>query len=228
MAVTESVLTSRVEELIAKLDISLFNKIPSQTTDRDKRSLLACQLAVRMLRPTYTYLEIGSYLGGSLQPFCSMTNAVASTPSITAAGSAESGDHYEYRNNSTEAHARQFESHQRAAVAKITCIDADAREIDERRIEQRPQFCFIAESTQTSGLSDFLFCLQVLDEKGRWFFMMPRWSITVWPHRRVLKQQGISFRAYHLPDTIFLIEINDFPVTARNIQEMLIDNHVGY
>ena len=46
------------EAAINKLDLQLFEKITSQSTDHDKQSLLACQLAVRELRPDYNYLEI--------------------------------------------------------------------------------------------------------------------------------------------------------------------------
>lgn len=50
------------------LDLELFAVIPSQSTDDDKRSLLAVQRRTRELAGNYSYLEIGSYLGGSIQP----------------------------------------------------------------------------------------------------------------------------------------------------------------
>ena len=56
------------EEAIAHQDLALFEQIPSQSTDDDKVSLLAVQLATRELRPRYKYLEIGSHIGGSIQP----------------------------------------------------------------------------------------------------------------------------------------------------------------
>ena len=51
------------------LDTSLFAHIRSQSTDDDKRTWLALQRAVRRLKGPYSYLEIGSYLGGSIQPY---------------------------------------------------------------------------------------------------------------------------------------------------------------
>ena len=57
------------EKRLEKLDLSLFEKIESQSVPEDKESLLACQFAVRELRSGYNYLEIGSYLGGSIQPY---------------------------------------------------------------------------------------------------------------------------------------------------------------
>ncbi|MGQ0543104.1 MAG: hypothetical protein ACT4O9_14870 [Blastocatellia bacterium] len=57
------------EQFITSLDLRLFEKITSQSTDNDKQSLLAVQNSVRELRVgEYRYLKIGSYLGGSIQP----------------------------------------------------------------------------------------------------------------------------------------------------------------
>ena len=61
-------MTESFDERIARLDLSLFDQIESQTSALDRRSLLACQLAIRSLKGSYVYLEIGSYLGGSLVP----------------------------------------------------------------------------------------------------------------------------------------------------------------
>ena len=57
-----------VDQFLKNLDTSVFEGIPSQTSDDDRKSLLALQAGVRSRRKTYTYLEIGSFLGGSLQP----------------------------------------------------------------------------------------------------------------------------------------------------------------
>ncbi len=56
------------ERAIKALDISLFRHIASQTTSADRMSLLALQLATRDMWGDYSYLEIGSHLGGSIQP----------------------------------------------------------------------------------------------------------------------------------------------------------------
>ena len=45
-----------------------FNKIESQSTKGDKRALLAIQRTTRNRFSTYTYLDIGSHLGGPIQP----------------------------------------------------------------------------------------------------------------------------------------------------------------
>lgn len=53
---------------LEKTDIGIFQKIESQTTGQDQRSLLKLQRAVSGNIPGYVYLEIGSYLGGTLHP----------------------------------------------------------------------------------------------------------------------------------------------------------------
>jgi hypothetical protein len=44
----------RIDEQLETLDLRLFEKIPSQSTEADKRSLLACQLATRTLKEMAT------------------------------------------------------------------------------------------------------------------------------------------------------------------------------
>src|SRR5947209_1057855 len=57
------------ETRIQGQDISLFRHVLSQSTDDDKRSLLALQAGLREQVKEFVYLEIGSYKGGSLQPY---------------------------------------------------------------------------------------------------------------------------------------------------------------
>lgn len=51
-----------VIQQIGVLDIALYNAIPSQTDDEDKRSLLAVQRSTAKSHGHYAYLEIGSHL----------------------------------------------------------------------------------------------------------------------------------------------------------------------
>jgi predicted O-methyltransferase YrrM len=50
-------------------EIALQFPIESQTSDRDKAFLLDAQRLIRDVAPSYDYVEIGSFLGGSLAPF---------------------------------------------------------------------------------------------------------------------------------------------------------------
>ncbi len=57
------------EESIERLDMSLFSGIPTISSEGDRLSWLTVQRAVRRAKPDYTYLEIGSFVGGSLQQY---------------------------------------------------------------------------------------------------------------------------------------------------------------
>jgi Methyltransferase domain len=148
---------------LESLDLSLFKGVGTQSSDGDRRSWLAVQRSVR--KPSgYTYLEIGSYLGGSLQqhlvdPWCrqiiSIDNRPASPPD-------DRGEGFHYVDNST---ARMLDNLRRVApdqLSKVICYDVDAKEIDPRAIPGLPEFCFIdGEHTHAAVLSDFEFCLSV-------------------------------------------------------------------
>src|SRR6187551_3514791 len=95
---------SDFERAIADLDLDLFSKIESQSTPNDKQSFLAIQLALRNLRQGYKYLEIGSYPGGSIQPYllddrCSKIYSIDKRPEKQPDAR---GFDYTYLNNSTE------------------------------------------------------------------------------------------------------------------------------
>ena len=62
-----SVVSAEAHDSIDALDLRVFDRVPSQTTADDRRSLLAVQRAVARHFGEYCYLEIGSHLGGSIQ-----------------------------------------------------------------------------------------------------------------------------------------------------------------
>src|SRR4051812_19378672 len=109
------------EQLINNLDLKLFEKISSQSSENDKQSLLACQLAVRDLERNYKYLEIGSYLGGSIQPHllderCGRIYSIDKRPLVQPD---ERGVDYTYLNNSTE---RMLENLKRVAPEQVSKV----------------------------------------------------------------------------------------------------------
>ena len=57
------------ETRINTMDLSLFDAVLSGTGEEDRRALLGLQKVVRDLWGEYSYLEIGSHLGGSLQTY---------------------------------------------------------------------------------------------------------------------------------------------------------------
>lgn len=233
MAVTEKSLTTQFDGLIESLDLRLFERIPSQTTDMDKRSLLACQLAVRTVCTNYTYLEIGSYIGGSLQPYLVDENCthIFSIDKRPAAQADERGMHYKYENNSTQRMLENLKDVYAPGLEKITCIDDDGSNIDPNLISPKAQICFIdGEHTDEACYRDFLFCLKVLEDDGLLVFHDAQVVYNgLFQIVTYLEANHIRFHAYNLPDTVFVIEINDFAIHKLPvIHRMLIDNHIGY
>lgn len=220
------------EKAIDKLDLQLFEKIPSQTTDPDKESLLACELAVREIRPDYNYLEIGSYLGGSIQPHLldNKCRRIYSIDKRPVSQPDARGYDWVYQNNST---ARMIELLKQVGdgTDKITTIDGDTRTIKPQRIEDRVQLCFIdGEHTDEAVVSDFMFCLSVLDQNGAIVFHDAQITYNgIAASIKHLEENSRRFHAYGLPNFVFVIEIGDFPLHRNpRIVERLVDNYHSY
>lgn len=221
------------EQSISNLDLRLFEKISSQSNDDDKKSLLACQLATRELTNEYIYLEIGSYLGGSIQPHlldeqCTKIYSIDKRPLVQPD---ERGVDYTYLNNST---ARMLENLAQVApeqVEKITTIDGDTREIDGSQIADKITLCYIdGEHTDEAVMSDFKFCLSVLAERGAILFDDANIIYNgIADCIEYLKANSINFRAYSLPAKVFVIEVSDFPLHQNAaILDRLTNNYESY
>ena len=224
---------SSFDQAIAGLDLKLFEKIPSQSTDDDKRSFLAVQLAVRNLRQQYSYLEIGSYLGGSIQPHllddrCARIYSIDKRPERQPDAR---GYDYRYLNNSTERMLGQLREVAPEAMEKLITIDGDSRSISPNRVECKADLCFIdGEHTDQAVLSDFKFCLDVLNVDGCIAFHDAQITYNGLSNCiQHLEQNGIKFNAYSLPSIVFVIEIGNFPLHREPaIMERLLNNHQSY
>src|SRR5262249_61896633 len=60
--------TQGFRQMLPEPDISFFDAVPTQLLPGDRRSILTVQQVTAERLGRYAYLEIGSYLGGSLQP----------------------------------------------------------------------------------------------------------------------------------------------------------------
>lgn len=221
------------EQSISSLDLKLFEKISSQSNDHDKQSLLACQLATRGLRENYTYLEIGSYLGGSIQPHllderCAKIYSIDKRPLVQPD---ERGVDYTYLNNSTARMLENLKQVAPAQIGKITAIDGETRSLESSQIAGKITLCYIdGEHTDEAVMSDFKFCLSVLDESAAVLFDDANIIYNgIADCLALLKSRNVEFRAYHLPDKVFVIEIGDFPIHRHEaVLERLLNNHQGY
>jgi hypothetical protein len=152
------------DDRISGLDIVLFSQILSQTTDADKRSLLAVQACTRDCLGEYVYLEIGSYLGGSIQPHLldSTCKKIYSIDKRPWAQPDERDPRFEYPDNSTERMLTPLRTVNPRRLSKVECLDGDTRSISPSLMQDAPNLCFVdGEHTLTSVVADFDFCSKV-------------------------------------------------------------------
>jgi hypothetical protein len=202
-----------VEERIEALDVSLFDAAPSQTYPEDRKSLLLVQRCLRR-HGSYTYLEIGSHLGGTLQSHlvdsrCERIYSIDKRP-------VEQADEYSgacyYPGNSTR---RMLDGLQAAypnsPIQKIETFDTDARAIDPGAISVKPDFCFIdGEHTDTAVVSDFNFCLGVCQSDGIIAFHDANIIVGgLMRVKRQLNQSKIAFSGFLLPRHVYVILLNN-------------------
>jgi len=218
---------------LAALDVTLFDSIPSQTTENDKRSLLACQLALRSMVSPYRYLEIGSYLGGSLQTHLMDAScaAIYSIDNRPASQPDNSGLRLRYPNNSTDrmlTNLRAIDSDQE----KVRCLTGDTASVSQELIEPPgADLCFVdGEHRDETVIQDFEFCRAALRGPGVIVFHDAQLVYTALAEViATLRESGAEFHAYNLPSTLLVVELGDRPLHRHPaIAAMLIDNHVGY
>ena len=218
---------------IDRLDLALFERIASQSSEADKRSFLACQLAVRSLRSEYTYLEIGSYLGGSIQPHlldrrCRRIYSIDKRP-LTQRDAR--GLDFTYLNNST---ARMLQNLERVApeqMNKVTTIDGETSQIDPARINDKVDLCLIdGEHTDRAVIADFEFCLGVMASSGAVLFHDAQVTYGgIIQCIKLLRARSLPFHAYPLPHVVFAIEIGDFAMHQHaSIQDRLVNSYESY
>lgn len=223
---------SSFDEAISGLDLRLFEKIDSQSTAADKRSLLAIQAAVRELRPGYRYLEIGSYLGGSIQPHLldDKCSGIVSLDKRPVQQPDARGFDYTYLNNSTTRMLEMLRAVAPDRMEKIRTIDGDSADVAPESIGEKVDLCFIdGEHTDGAVLSDFKFCLKALNESGCIAFHDAQITYNgIADCVKFLESSGRPFRAYPLPTFVFVIEIGDFPLHRNEAIFERIASHESY
>jgi hypothetical protein len=224
--------SASILEKVRRLDISLFDPIHSETTADDRRSMLAIQAAVAARLASYTYLEIGSHLGGSIQPYllddrCTRIISIDKRPMRQPD---ERGNSYGYTENSTEKMLENLKGIAAEKIGKIATIDADSSEISASALPSRADLCFIdGEHTNAAAERDYSFCGSALADKGVIYFHDS--AIVFQAIDRIvreLKAAGRAFHAYNLPSAIFVIDFGLDIHEDETIRAFLLDNYVGY
>ena len=221
---------------IGAMDTSLFDAIPSQTNQHDRRTLLAIQAAVASRQNPYRYLEIGSHLGGSIQPYlldprCAGIVSIDKRPERPG-DERDALNTPQYLGNSSARMMANLKELCPEQISKITTIDGDTGEISVASLPFRPNLCFIdGEHVDASVFRDFEFCLAAVTEPALIFFHDAEVIFrAIRSALDRLNDEGRRWRAYHLPTSVFVIELGEQWRIHQDaaITEFLFDNHDSY
>jgi hypothetical protein len=158
-----------LRDQIGALDSDLFSYVDAQTGEWDRRALLALHAAAADAVGSFAYLEIGSYLGGSLQalirdPRC---RAVISLDPRTVETPDDRGDEWVYKNNTTEHMVELLRGVPGADMAKLTTFEAGTDDMSSADLPLRPDYCLIdGEHTNDAVMRDARFCAEALNGTG--------------------------------------------------------------
>jgi hypothetical protein len=223
---------NEVEQQLGNLDVGLFRHVVSQCTAEDQRSLLALQCAVRKAKPAYTYLEIGSYMGGSLQPYvvdpkCEKIFSIDPRPRNLP----DSRGQQAYADNSTEAMLKGLRPIPGAEVKKIQSLEAGTDTLRPADLPSPPDYCFVdGEHTDEAVLRDARYCLSVVHPDGCIAFhdanlVYGGLDLLV----KELAQSGRTFHPYVLPDSVFVIDLGKACFReAEPVRALRAENYKAY
>jgi predicted O-methyltransferase YrrM len=195
-----------LRDRVDRLDLSLFDHIQSGgTSSGDRHSLLAVHAALAA-RGEFSYLEIGSYLGASMQSFIadSRCHEIVSIDRRDEVSPDERAEMPEYPHNNRSHMLERLSEVPGADLEKLTAIDAGTDELDPTELSA--DLCFIdGEHTNGAALRDARFCRQVVRDRGVIVF-----------HDRKLVGRGIReflrelshSHAYPLAHDLFVVELN--------------------
>ena len=204
--------TERFAAMIEALDTRIFTLAASQTSKRDRQSLLRLQRFIRTRDPAYRYLEIGSHLGGSLLPHLADPRCAAafSIDPRPASQPDARGRSFDYPANSTERMLGLLrEKLGEQPLGKLRTFDLDAVEVTPEMIDGSIRLALIdGEHTVMAAFSDFISILPLLAPD----------AVIVWHDanlvcdairnaERVLVWQGVPFCTVFLADHVAAIAV---------------------
>lgn len=204
-------------ELIESADISIF-RVESQSTGEDRKSFLKVQNFIRQRCPEYSYLEVGSHLGGSLLPYLldDRCISVISCDPRPVAMSDERGP-LEYVENSTK---RMINTLKAAGgpdiAAKLTTYELDISDINPAQIGSHIQIAFIdAEHTNRAAFRDFLQVFKLVRKDSLIVFHDSNILVDALSNAQAfLNFMNVKHYALYLPDHVFVIALGDFAEPA--------------
>ena len=206
-----AVIAPAFENLIENLDLSIFH-LPSQTSDNDRISLLHLQRLVRNWKPGYSYLEIGSYQGGTLlphllDPSCELAVSIDKRPD---AQPDERAQFYSYQGFTTQRMLQGLRLYVPfSGLKKLATFDADMADVSPFAIGAKLDLALIdGEHTNVAVFSDFLSLLPALkDDALIAFHDFNLINDAVKNIQSHLQFSGIAQRLFVLPDLVAVIAL---------------------
>lgn len=157
-----------IRDRVAMRDITLFQHIEIQTSAADRITFLALHDAVAKALHEFSYLEIGSHLGGTLQVFIADPRCIGAV-SIDPRPERQPDDRgqvFEYPGNSTHRMLALLAQVPHADLSKLPTIERSTEDISPQELS-RPDVAFIdGEHTYGAALRDARSCRGVMGDSG--------------------------------------------------------------
>jgi Methyltransferase domain len=230
---SQTELTKALRDRVERQDVSLFDQIPALLAVDDRRSLLALHDACAKVHGTFSYLEIGSHLGGSLQalvrdPAC---NAIASIDARPDWQPDQGGVDIAYPGNSSARMLDLLDHLPEASVGKIRTFDASTTQLSPVDLGLTPNLCFIdGEHTDEAALRDARFCRAAV--RGCGCIAFHDAAIVYRGIAQFLQEldaEAVAYSAYLLPATVFVIEFPQAELRdVESVTSLILENYRGY
>ncbi|NBV24068.1 MAG: class I SAM-dependent methyltransferase [Proteobacteria bacterium] len=223
-----------IQEQIDQQDLSLFKTIESQSSEDDRRSFMALNSAFRQWKGgKFTFLEIGSYKGGSLQsyvadPGCTKIISMDPRPKFTQDAREKTSD---YSHVTTQDMLDLLAKVPGADVKKVIPIEKGTDQMKPSELPFKPDFCFIdGEHTDTTVVRDARFCLNAMGpDCAMAFHDGDIIYLGLDMFLAELAASGRKFRAYNLPSSVFVIELGECRLSqAEPMRSWRDQNYLGY
>jgi hypothetical protein len=201
-----------------------FDWIPSQTSPEDRAALLSLRDCIKRCFGEYSYLEVGSHLGGSLQPHIG-ESACRKIYSIDPRPPEQPDQHilgtYKYEGNSTARMIEHLERVPSADLRKLVTFEKCSWEISDGEIPNSVELAFIdGEHTNRAVRQDFEAVSRFLGSRSvlafHDFFVTPKTLLRI-RHQVLSTRPNASFLHY-LGSNVVCLTFDD---NSRTIEAAL-------
>jgi SAM-dependent methyltransferase len=206
--------TEEACRMIAALDIDVF-RVNTQTSSRDRTSLLRVQNLARSMPGGYVYLEVGSHLGGSLFPHLidsACTAAISIDPRFLAQPD-ERAEIFPSEDNSTAQMMAVLSAQLPPdTLAKLVTIDSDVSDLQSGALETKATLALIdGKHTNAACFSDFVGLMPLMNTDCIVSFHDSNLiADAICNAERFLEHLGIRYKTVFLPDTVAVMGLGAF------------------